>query len=214
MKISKWLLVLCALAAGATGLTVRADDNPAQAAARIALAQKLFELNAQQPPATNAAAAVQPSATQTSDKAMTMAPVMHTEAKADWSAASAIAKPEDDKKLEAQRAAQMAALAAALGEKPTAAMPAKSEAQVKPEHETAAAQPVASSPVMVAPHTASPPEANYIGKDLGMKPIVAPALPISASKEEQLQALDMRYKADLISPDEYQKQRAAILAEP
>ncbi len=44
--------------------------------------------------------------------------------------------------------------------------------------------------------------------------MTAPALPISASKEAQLQELTAKYKADQISPEEYQKQRAAILAQP
>ena len=39
-------------------------------------------------------------------------------------------------------------------------------------------------------------------------------LPISATKQEQLQALLVKYKADQITPDEYQTQRAAILAQP
>jgi hypothetical protein len=44
--------------------------------------------------------------------------------------------------------------------------------------------------------------------------MVAPALPISADKEQQLDTLLAQYKANLISPEEYQKQRAAILAAP
>jgi hypothetical protein len=48
----------------------------------------------------------------------------------------------------------------------------------------------------------------------GQKPIVAPPLPISAAKQAQLDTLLDLYKADRISPTEYQKQRAAILAAP
>jgi len=47
-----------------------------------------------------------------------------------------------------------------------------------------------------------------------MKPMEAPALPISASKEDQLQALLAKYKADQITPEEYHNQRAALLAQP
>jgi len=47
-----------------------------------------------------------------------------------------------------------------------------------------------------------------------IQPIVAPPLPISTSKESQLQALLEKYKADQITPAEYQKQRTAILAQP
>ncbi|HEX9046970.1 MAG TPA: hypothetical protein VF988_08070, partial [Verrucomicrobiae bacterium] len=56
--------------------------------------------------------------------------------------------------------------------------------------------------------------ANYAGKELGMKRINAPARPISTSKEEQLNALLDKYEADQISPEEYHKQRAEILAQP
>jgi len=48
----------------------------------------------------------------------------------------------------------------------------------------------------------------------GLKPIVAPPLPISAAKQAQLDTLLDLYKADRISPTEYQKQRAAILGAP
>jgi hypothetical protein len=46
------------------------------------------------------------------------------------------------------------------------------------------------------------------------KPIAAPPLPISASKQDRLAALLQKYQADQITPDEYHSQRAAILAEP
>src|SRR5579863_6755752 len=54
MQISKFPIIICALALGTT-MSLRADDNPAQAAARAALAAKLFELSDQS--ATNAPAA-------------------------------------------------------------------------------------------------------------------------------------------------------------
>jgi hypothetical protein len=48
----------------------------------------------------------------------------------------------------------------------------------------------------------------------GFKAIAGPPLPISDSKEARLQELLKKYKADEITPDEYHKQRTAILAEP
>jgi hypothetical protein len=45
-------------------------------------------------------------------------------------------------------------------------------------------------------------------------PMAAPAAPVSLSKEEKLQILLDHYKADQVSPEEYHKQRAAILAAP
>lgn len=43
---------------------------------------------------------------------------------------------------------------------------------------------------------------------------MAPPLPISAEKQQKLQALLAKYRMDQVTPDEYQKQRAVILAEP
>ena len=38
--------------------------------------------------------------------------------------------------------------------------------------------------------------------------------PISPSKQEKLQALLKKYQADELTPEQYQQQRAKILAEP
>jgi hypothetical protein len=45
-------------------------------------------------------------------------------------------------------------------------------------------------------------------------PMPVPVLPIPLSKEEKLNQLLAHYKSDQITPEEYHKQRAAILAEP
>ena len=113
----------------------------------------------------------------------------------------------------------MAALAAVMPVRPAVEAPAKTNKPHSPAAPAAkpavtVAPPPASQPAVTAPPSAKPAEANYAGKDLGMKPIVAPALPITASKEDRLAALLMKYKADQISPEEYHTQRAAILAEP
>jgi hypothetical protein len=47
---------------------------------------------------------------------------------------------------------------------------------------------------------------------LGLQPITAPPLPISASQQAQLQALLEKYTASTITPEEYQAGRAKILA--
>jgi hypothetical protein len=47
-----------------------------------------------------------------------------------------------------------------------------------------------------------------------LKPIETPLLPISAAQEAQLQALLAKYKADQITPEEYHRRRAEILAQP
>ncbi len=45
-------------------------------------------------------------------------------------------------------------------------------------------------------------------------PLQGPALPISADKQQRLQELLRQYKANEITPDQYHKERARILAEP
>jgi hypothetical protein len=56
--------------------------------------------------------------------------------------------------------------------------------------------------------------ANFPGKELGLKPIGAPLLPISATKEMQLEALLAAYQTDQITPEQYHTERAKILAAP
>jgi hypothetical protein len=56
--------------------------------------------------------------------------------------------------------------------------------------------------------------ANNPGRILGLKPIVAPPLPISADKQAQLQALLQKYEAGSITPVEYQAERKKILNLP
>ena len=73
--------------------------------------------------------------------------------------------------------------------------------------------PAANPEVKSTPKT-QPVMANQLGTQTGEMPIVAPPLPISAAKQAQLQALLERYKADLVTPAEYQAERAKILAEP
>jgi hypothetical protein len=56
--------------------------------------------------------------------------------------------------------------------------------------------------------------ASYPGKEMGFKPTEAPPLPITPEKQAKLDALLIQYKIDQISPAEYHKERAAILAAP
>jgi hypothetical protein len=77
---------------------------------------------------------------------------------------------------------------------------------------TNAAAPMTMAPVKMQTPVVMP--APNAGSDIGLKMPTAPALPIPASKEARLQALLAKYQADQISPADYHKQRAAILAEP
>ena len=68
----------------------------------------------------------------------------------------------------------------------------------------------AAAPVVIITNPARPAAVTPSGP----VPIVTPALPISMTKEQRLQALLGQYKSDQITPEQYHTQRAAILAEP
>jgi hypothetical protein len=146
-----------------------------------------------------------------------------TKARADAKKAEVLAAETKAADAQAKADAQKAAQAkkdAALAEKKQAADQAKAQAEAQAKAKQAAkiqkqklaeAEKQRADAEKAAQSAAS---ANNIGKELGLKPIGAPALPISAAKEEQLQALLAQYRADQISPSEYQAKRADILAEP
>jgi hypothetical protein len=75
---------------------------------------------------------------------------------------------------------------------------------------------VAAQPPMekVQPKPAPPAVAKQPGNGSGFAPMVPPPLPISMTKEQQLQALNAKYIANQISPEEYFKQREAIVSGP
>jgi hypothetical protein len=81
--------------------------------------------------------------------------------------------------------------------------------------------PIAAPIIVVSPNPAktgvmSPTNlinANIPTKELGLKAIEPPLVPVSASQEAQLLDLLAKYKANQISPQEYHKQRAEILAQ-
>jgi outer membrane biosynthesis protein TonB len=179
MQVSKSLLIVCASVICAGFISAHAQDNPAQAAARAALMEKMNELDGPQTPPPAAVPAEPPPAPTL--PATTPEPGM-----------APIQTPE-----------------------PATTM------TPPPEKSSPVAPPV---PIMMPPTNnvpvpppsappAKPTAAKQTGND-GLQPIVAPPLPISMTKEEQLQALLEKYKADQITPQEYFKQRAAILAEP
>ncbi|MDR3457156.1 MAG: hypothetical protein P4N60_06890 [Verrucomicrobiae bacterium] len=296
MQVSKFSLVLCVLAMG-TALTVRAQDNPAQAKAREALTAKLFEISAQEPVTNPPAAPVKP----TMDKPVPAAPAVKpadepkmspvaddakakakadkaakaaavkaqkeaakqqkaadeakAKAEADKAAADAKAQKAAAKKAADQKAAEVAAAKKQVkanleSPKPVAApqpvavesapslpaangdTPAQAKAREALAHslfEESAATPVTpvspaapaatpapmAKPAPVAPVAVAAPAAPAAQTVIAPAPIgMAPPLPISMDKQQKLQELLAKYKADQVTPEEYQKQRAAILAEP
>jgi hypothetical protein len=113
---------------------------------------------------------------------------------------------------EAQAAAR-AALLQSMGQ-PAEATPAPVAAPAAGMPAPVAAAPAAPEVKPVATNPTKSSNAAIVGQEAGFAPIVAPPLPISAAKQQQLDVLLAQYRANQISPEEYQKQRAAILAAP
>jgi hypothetical protein len=236
MQIPKISLFICTLAVSG-GLALHAQDNPAQAAARAALLDKMNELEAAPAVATPAPAPtapavppaeVAPAAPETVMPPAAAAPVVEvtpngatapdaaqaeaeTKAKAakeqaamkvdSKKAEQARVKAERDAKIKAKKEAD-AQQTAALAEQKRAAEAAKKQAVLEAKKRAANEKAHVVTPV------------NEPAKELGLAQVNAPALPIPATKQEKLASLLQLYKADQLSPEEYQTRRAAIIAEP
>ena len=211
------------------------NDTPAQAAARAALTGKMSEPNTPQNQPVNPtppASVVMTPVNKPLSKSEKAAAAAKAKQEADQAAADLKAKKDADKKVAEQKAAdeatakaQAKAKAKADAQQAAAELKAKKDAEaaakkqagaqtMAPPSGVAAAPPAKPAAPEVAPAVKPPPpaNANYAGKTLGLKPIVAPSPPVSPQQEEALQALLAKYMANQISPDEYQKERAAILA--
>jgi hypothetical protein len=249
MQVSKSLTAICAIAVCSSFISIHAQDNPAQAAARAALMEKMnapdaslaptnaeappiivtpsgAALEPQNPPAaivTPPSAPVEPPPTPTVP-AMAPAPaVMPIQTP---EPATTVSPPPDNSNpvapVSSDNAAQAAARAA-LEQKMSEMhdqleVPIETPAPATTVPTIQKPAPVAPAMMMTNTIAAQPPvkpaSVKQVGNEPGFKPIIAPPLPISMTKEEQLQALLDKYKADQITPEEYFKQRAAILAEP
>ena len=126
-----------------------------------------------------------PPPTATSPQAITNKAELKKQAQAD-----AKAKKEAEKKAKAEAVAKKKAEAKARKE---------AEAKAKAEKGKAGQSTTNAPAVRKAPVT---------------KPLESPPLPISADKEQRLQELLKKYKADQLTPEQYQTERAKILAEP
>jgi hypothetical protein len=246
MQLSKFMPLVCAAIFCAGIISVHAQDNPAQAAARAALNEKLNEAAAQgksgvffvpftnstseaQPPQAQAPAATPPAVAVTTSGASKTSETNNFNA-AEIALRAKMAELNAQQNLETTAAvssdnAAQAAAREALGKKmrelnvaTTASVSSDSAKQAaartaleKKMRQLNAQQAAmnAAKPVVATPPPAS---ANYPGKELGLPPITAPPLPISTQQETELQGLLMRYEANQISPEEYQKERANILA--
>ncbi len=222
MQVSKSWLAVCATTVCAAFLSVHAQDTPAQAAARAALMQSMGQTNIPAAPAAPAApadnapilagssgvATGQTNAPALTNEVATPVPTTATPAVATVVMAPQPLTPE-------AQAAARAALLQSMGQTDMPAAAPVAPVAVAPATTTSApATPAAPAANPVATNPAKPGNAIVPGQEPGFPPMTAPALPISAAKQQQLDALLAQYKANLISPEEYQKQRAAILAQP
>jgi len=243
MQIPKLLPVVCAAVFGASGLAVLAQDNPAQAAAREALEQKISEPGTQPAQPAPPPVAVTPSVAQPVQPSQLTNKVVVRPARRATPAPAAKPAPAtqifqpvpttaDTEAQEKAKAAleqrmneldqqSMTAPAATPAVAPAtypATAPAAAPATVTaPPPTSAATSPAKPAPPAVKIQVTSPPgpsNPGYPGRELGLKPITAPALPISPAKNAQLQGLLERYKADQITPEQYHTERARILAQP
>ena len=121
----------------------------------------------------------------------------------------ALTEPEKQTKVDKAKAkADKRKAAAELKAKKKADKKAAAEAKAKADKAAKEAK---------APETTNAPQTNAVPnivKEPEMKPIVAPPLPISADKQTQLNALLEKYMANVITPGQYQTERAEILANP
>jgi hypothetical protein len=157
-------------------MAVRADDTPAQAAARAALEQKLNEMAAQ--PAISPPIIVTPAEVKIEQPApIVMAPPTNT------------APPSAEKTV-------------------------IEKVETPPEAATVLKQTLPPSDQWTNNAVPVVTETNSTVMTPAVKPLETPALPISATKAERLQALLEKYKADQITPAEYHTERAKIIGEP
>lgn len=213
MHMPKTFLAVGAVTLGLMAGSAVAKDTDTEAQLREALRQKMAELSAQPAEQAPQATPAKPAATPAPAKpaptpAVKPAPVIPAAPAAAPVAAPAVAAeanpltaavaqddPEAVKMREAlhERMAQEAA-------NPTPAV------EVAPAPAVPKAKEAKTTPAPVVTKATKPAVTGYA-------PLVAPALPLSGTKEQRLQQLLEQYKADQITPAEYHAQRAKIIAE-
>ena len=232
MRISKWYLAVCAAALGAGIVTVRADDNPAQAAARAALEEKMRALNAEPAPSNSqtSAPAMNKKPAQNPPPAAPAAPEQPAPVAVTPSGVT-VRQPTNPPPATTTLPATPPAVTPARTMKPAPVTPSSDHSLFAPvpppsgggsvEAPAQTTQPLPNvqtpAPPVVPQHpvfTKSPQNGNVsdVGKPLGLKPILAPPLPITSAQQAELQALLEKYDANAITPEQYQAERAKILA--
>jgi flagellar biosynthesis GTPase FlhF len=190
--------------------TAKAKPAPDQSAADLKAKKDADRKAAEQKAADDAAAKAKAQA-----DARQAAADLKAQKDADRKAAEQKAADEAAAKAKAKADARQAAADLKAKKDAEAAAQKQAHAQTTATPPKVAATPPAKPAVPEAAPVVKPPppaNANYPGKSLGLPPYVAPPPPVSAQQEAQLQDLLAKYMANQISPDEYQKERAAILA--
>jgi len=209
MQTSKLFLVVCAFTLLVGVLYPRADETEAQKRAREALRQKMLESEGQPQPAVPAAPA------KPEPPVATPAPKVAPAAATSPAPVAAFSTSLPDSEAQAKA---RAALRQAMGESTpgvVGSMPPSSTAFWTPAGTDNAAQARAREALwqkmreLDAQQSVVYPSGMY-----AYQPIVPPPSPLSGDKVGRLAELLSRYRTDLITPEEYHKQRAAILAEP
>ncbi len=231
MQIFKITSFVCVLVLGT--LALRADDNADQAAARAALVSKLFEIggatptnNANSTPMTKAPASVSiPTSVPAFSTTTVVKPVVKPVVKVENTTMHPInqTKPVDldyvpmSSRMDAGRSFHVLQTPHQEIQNPpmqwtkSATAPA---VKMSPAAATVVKKSTVSSTSATAPKIkmSAPTTDKPIIGNTEFAPIVAPVLPIAGDKQQKLLDLLAKYKADQISPEEYHRQRAAIIS--
>jgi len=240
-------------------VSVRADDTPAQAAARAALMEKMADLDQANGAAdtTTSAPPVAPAAPEATAPATTPSTpsqtpdntpppvIVNSSGAAPESNETPVVTSTPTDTTTSVPAQPVVSPPMEPVSPPPVSMPSTEFSTVPPPSGVEARVPAPSSPssggyneaaqaalsqsqtnamVVSAPPATQPPSApvasqpatpsvnNTTAKELGLNPIQPPPPPVSAEQQQELQALLQRYEADQITPEEYQAERAKIMA--
>jgi hypothetical protein len=183
-------------------------DSAAIEQAREQLRRKMAELEGQQG-GSNPTTVSQPGATSTPSAAVSQGQEAELRRALEEAMKQPPTTPESEAKAKADLEARTKAEAKARAE---AEKQAQKDAKARQEAEKRPAQ-TAKAPPQTAAVEAKPSAKMAIPALPTFAPMEPPPLPISADKQRQLAELLEQYKADKVTPDEYQRQRAKILSE-
>jgi hypothetical protein len=236
MQIPKFLLMFCVAALGLSTLQAQRVDTEEQAKARELLRKKMAELDAQQPvtqPQQPAKPAPEPAATPKKPKVKKAAPKPAPDA-----AAAPVVTPPPAVAAPPQPV-RLAPYARAATSAPVYTAPAEVTPPLSPEAEAKVREELHRKTTELGPSVSAPPRTTTTpAPKAASKPTVArkkekktehlvfdtpaPTAPVErpipsavpGAKNQKLAELLTRYRSNAITPEEYHKKRAEILAQP